>query len=110
MSATLTPTSSTSTSVQPGTYGFPVKLKARYDNYIGGRWVPPATGQYFENVTPVTGKPLCEIARSTAPDVDKALDAAHAAKAQWGKTSQAERALILNKIAQKMEDNLELLA
>ncbi|MDP9038474.1 MAG: aldehyde dehydrogenase family protein [Acidobacteriota bacterium] len=106
MSATLTPL----TSVQPGSYGFPVKLKKRYDNFIGGRWVPPATGQYFENVTPVTGQVICEIARSTAPDVDKALDAAHAAKAQWGRTSQAERALVLNRIAQRMEDNLELLA
>ena len=106
MSATLTPT----TSVQPGSYGFPVNLKTRYDNYIGGRWVSPANGQYFENVTPVTGKVLCEIARSTAADVDKALDAAHAAKAHWGKTSQAERAVLLNKIAQRMEENLEMLA
>jgi aldehyde dehydrogenase len=101
----------TTTSLQPGTLGGSQHVfKARYGNYIGGRWVEPASGQYFENVTPVTGKAFCEIPRSNAQDVEKALDAAHAAKAAWGRTSAAERANILNKIAQRMEDNLPLLA
>jgi aldehyde dehydrogenase len=107
MSATLTPVH---TAVQPGSYGFPIHLKKRYDNYIGGRWTPPACGQYFENVTPVTGQVMCEIARSNAQDVERALDAAHAAKAAWGKTSQTERGRLLEKIAQRMEENLEMLA
>ncbi len=107
MSATLT---SVHPAIQPGSYGFPVQLKKRYDNYIGGRWTPPASGQYFENVTPVTGQVMCEIARSNAQDVERALDAAHAAKAAWGKTSQTERGRLLEKIAQRMEENLEMLA
>src|SRR4051812_31165788 len=100
----------TMSAIQPGSYGFPVNLKKRYGNFIGGEWVAPASGQYFENVTPVTGQVLCEIPRSNAADVDRALDAAHAAKTAWGKTSQAERARMLEKIAQRMEDNLEMLA
>ena len=101
----------TVTSLQPGTLGGSRHgFKARYGNYIGGRWVEPASGQYFENITPVTGKAFCEIPRSNAQDVERALDAAHAAKDAWGKTSAAERANILNKIAQRMEDNLALLA
>src|SRR4030081_2706769 len=79
----------TMSAIQPGSYGFPVNLKKRYDNFIGGEWVAPLSGQYFENVTPVTGQVLCEIARSNAADVDRALDAAHAAKKMWGKTSAA---------------------
>ena len=98
------------TKVQPGAYGFPVSLKKRYDNYIGGQWTPPLDGQYFENITPVTGQVICEIARSKAADVEKALDAAHAAKTAWGKTSGSERGRILERIAQRIEDNLELLA
>ena len=85
-------------------------FKQRYDNYIGGKFVAPVNGQYFENVSPMLGQPFCEIARSTAEDVELALDAAHAAKAAWGKTSPAERASILNRIADRMEANLELLA
>src|SRR4030081_405297 len=100
----------TMSAIQPGSYGFPVNLKKRYDNFIGGEWVAPLSGQYFENVTPVTGQVLCEIARSNAADVDRALDAAHAAKAAWGKTSTTERGKILEKIAQRIEDNLEMLA
>jgi aldehyde dehydrogenase len=100
----------TMTALRPGAYGFPVSIKTRYNNFIGGEWVAPASGQYFENVTPVTGQVLCEIPRSNAADVDRALDAAHAAKTAWGKTSQAERAVLLNKIAQRIEDNLEMLA
>ena len=102
--------STTAVQVQPGTYGFPVSLKKRYDNYIGGKWTPPVSGEYFDNITPVTGQVLCQIARSKAADVDKALDAAHAAKAAWGKTSGAERSRLLERIAQRIEDNLEMLA
>src|SRR6202521_3325392 len=100
----------TMSAIQPGSYGFPVNLKKRYENFIGGEWVAPLSGQYFENVTPVTGQVLCEIARSNAADVDRALDAAHAAKKAWGKTSTTERGRMLEKIAQRIEDNLELLA
>ena len=101
----------TVTGLQPGTLGGTRHVfKSRYGNYIGGRWVEPASGKYFENITPVTGKAFCEIPRSNAQDVERALDAAHAAKAAWGRTSAAERANILNKIAQRMEDNLPLLA
>ena len=85
-------------------------FKERYDNFIGGKFVPPVKGQYFENISPVIGKTFCEVARSTAEDVELALDAAHAAKKAWGKTSLAERSLILNRIADRLEANLELLA
>jgi aldehyde dehydrogenase len=87
-----------------------IVIRPRYDNFIGGAWTPPARGQYFSNPTPVTGLPLCEVARSTAEDIEAALDAAHAAKAAWGATSPAERALILNRIADRMEERLEVLA
>ncbi|OZB62008.1 MAG: aldehyde dehydrogenase [Lysobacterales bacterium 14-68-21] len=87
-----------------------VPFKQRYDNFIGGQWVAPKAGRYFENITPITGKPFCEIARSDASDIEAALDAAHAAKQAWGRTSVAERALILNRIADRMEQNLALLA
>jgi aldehyde dehydrogenase len=87
-----------------------IVIRPRYDNFIGGRWTPPARGQYFSNPTPVTGLPLCDVARSTAEDIEVALDAAHAAKAAWGATSPTERALILNKIADRMEERLEVLA
>ncbi|RNB76603.1 aldehyde dehydrogenase [Brevibacillus panacihumi] len=95
---------------QPGQAGSKVTFKNRYDNYIGGKWVPPVKGEYFENVTPVTGKVFCEVARSTAEDIELALDAAHEAKAAWGRTSVTERSNILLKIADRMEANLELLA
>jgi len=85
-------------------------FKAKYDNYIGGKWVKPVDGAYFDNVSPVTGKNFCQIARSTEKDVNLALDAAHAAKDAWGKTSYAARAIILNKIADAMEANLEAIA
>ncbi len=90
--------------------GVPNPFKGRYDNFIGGKFVPPVKGEYFENISPIIGKAFCEIARSTAEDVELALDAAHAAKAAWGKTSLAERSIILNKIADRMEANLALLA
>ena len=87
-----------------------IALRSKYDNFIGGKWVAPVKGQYFSNPTPITGKPLCDVARSTAEDIELALDAAHAAKDRWGATSAAERALILNRIADKIEENLPLLA
>jgi aldehyde dehydrogenase len=84
--------------------------KQRYDNFIGGKFVAPVKGQYFQNTSPIIGLPFCEVARSTAEDIELALDAAHAAKDKWGKTSPAERASVLNKIADRMEANLELIA
>lgn len=94
----------------PNTEGSIVQFKDRYDNFIGGEYVKPVKGQYFENVTPVTGEVFCEVARSTKEDVELALDAAHKAKDAWGKTSPTERANILNKIADRLEENLEMLA
>src|SRR5690625_4880951 len=94
----------------PNTEGSVVSFRERYDNFIGGKWVPPVKGMYFENVTPVTGEVFCEMSRSTSEDVELALDAAHEAAPAWGKTSPAERANILNKIADRMEENLEKLA
>jgi len=85
-------------------------FKPRYDNYIGGQWVAPRSGQYFDNTTPITGKVLTSVARSNAEDVDAALDAAHAAKEAWGQRSTTERANILNRIADRIEENLELIA
>ena len=85
-------------------------IRQRYDNFIGGKWVAPTRGQYFSNISPVTGQPICEIARSTAEDIELALDAAHAAREKWGNSSPAERARILNKIADRIEENLDLLA
>ena len=95
---------------RPGAEGSLMSFEARYDNYIGGEWVAPAKGLYFENPTPVTGQTFCEVARSDESDVERALDAAHAAAPAWGKTSAAERANILNKIADRIEENLESIA
>ena len=95
---------------QPGQAGAVAEYKSRYDHWIGGQYVAPVKGQYFENVTPVTGKVFCEVARGTAEDIEKALDAAHAAAKTWNKTSVTERAIILNKIADRMEANLEKIA
>ncbi len=83
---------------------------ARYDNIIGGKPTPPRSDRYFENTSPITGEVLCEIARSDASDIEAALDAAHAAKEAWGKTAPAERSLILNRIADRIEENLSTLA
>lgn len=94
----------------PGTEGAEVEFKSRYEHFIGGEWTPPVKGQYFENVTPVTGKVFCEVARGTAEDIDVALDAAWKAAPAWGATSAAERALVLHRIADRMEENLEMLA
>ena len=85
-------------------------FKKRYANFIGGKWVEPAGGQYFDNTSPITGKVITSVARSQAADIELALDAAHAAKDAWGKTSTTERANILLKIADRIEQNLELLA
>jgi aldehyde dehydrogenase len=94
----------------PGQTDSLVSVESRYGNFIGGEWVPPVSGKYFENITPVTGQPFTEIARSTEADVNLALDAAHGAKQAWGRTPAAERANILNKIADTIEANLEMLA
>ena len=95
---------------QPGTEGSIVSFGRRYDNFIGGDWVAPVEGQYFENPSPVTGEVFCEVARSTAADVELALDAAHSAAASWNRTSVTERSLLLNRIADRIEENLEMLA
>jgi aldehyde dehydrogenase len=98
------------TYVPPNQDGAIVKFRSRYENYIGGAWVAPTKGQYFADISPVNGKPFCEVARSTSEDIDKALDAAHKAKDAWGRTAPADRAVILNKIADRIEQNLEKLA
>ena len=94
----------------PGQPGSIVTLKPRYENFIGGEWVAPVKGQYMANISPANGKPFCEVAKSTAEDVELALDAAHAAKDAWGATSLAGRAAVLNHIADTLEANLEMLA
>ncbi len=87
-----------------------VLIRERYDNYIGGKWVAPVEGRYFDNPSPVTGQKLCEVPRSSAADIELALDAAHKAKDAWGKTSAAERAKVLNRIADVLEQKLDLVA
>ncbi|MDP5458245.1 aldehyde dehydrogenase family protein [Alishewanella sp. SMS8] len=94
----------------PGTAGALVNFKAQYGNYIGGEWVAPIKGQYFDNKSPVNGKVFCQIPRSSKEDIELALDKAHLAKAAWGTTSVAARSNILLKIADRMEQNLEMLA
>ena len=96
--------------VAPGLPGSVVTLKPRYQNFIGGQWVAPVRGEYMANVSPVTGKVFCEVAKSSAEDVELALDAAHAAREAWGETSLTERAAVLNKIADVIEANLQMLA
>lgn len=95
---------------RPGSAGALMSYESRYENFIGGEWMAPAQGRYFENLTPVTGQPFCEIARSDEADVDKALDAAHAAAPGWAKTAPAARAAILNKIADRIDENRAALA
>lgn len=94
----------------PGTEGAIVSYEARYDHYIGGAYVPPVLGRYFENPSPVDGQPFTEMARGTAEDVERALDAAHRAAPGWGRTPVAERSDVLLKIADRMEAYLEPLA
>ncbi len=100
----------TSTRIAPGAYGSPIDIKKEYGNFIGGKFHAPAEGQLFDNITPVTGQILSRHARSTAQDIELALDAAHKAAPAWGRTSVAERSRLLNRIATVIEDNLELLA
>lgn len=84
--------------------------RPRYDNFIGGKWVAPKEGRYFDNPSPVTGETVCEVARSSAADIEMALDAAHAAKDAWANTAPAERSLLLLRIADRIQENIELLA
>jgi aldehyde dehydrogenase len=95
---------------EPGGIDGVVSVKARYENFIGGRWVPPAKGEYVENLSPATGKPFTRVPRSTPEDVELALDAAHAAKEAWAETSTTERSKVLNRVADVIESNVELLA
>ena len=94
----------------PGQPGAQMNYEPRYDHWIGGEYVAPAQGRYFDNPTPVTGETFCEVARGTAEDVERALDAAHGAAPAWGRTSAADRANVLNRIADRMEANLPALA
>jgi len=94
----------------PNTPGAKVAFRPAYDNFIGGKFVPPVKGQYFDVITPITGKPYTKAARSGPEDIELALDAAHAAADRWGRTSPGERASVLLKIADRLEQNLELLA
>jgi aldehyde dehydrogenase len=87
-----------------------VAIKQRYDNFVGGKWVEPIGDEYFDNISPITGHPICQVARSRAADIELTLDAAHKAKDAWGTTPAAERANILNKIADRLESNLAALA
>ena len=87
-----------------------IAIRPQYDNWIGGKWVAPVRGQYFDNISPINGKVICTIARSTAEDVELALDAAHAAREAWGRTSATERSNLLNKIADRIESRLPTLA
>ena len=94
----------------PGTPGSVVSFKQRYENFIGGRWVAPVNGNYFDNSCPINGSVYCQIPRSDSADIELALDAAHQAKDAWGSTSPTERSNILLKIADRMEQHLEMLA
>ncbi|WP_294263312.1 aldehyde dehydrogenase [uncultured Sphingomonas sp.] len=87
-----------------------VALRPRYDNYIGGQWTAPVRGEYFDNPSPITGRTVCQVARGTAEDIELALDSAHKAKEKWGRTSPADRARVLLKIADRMEAHLDRLA
>jgi len=100
----------TVTYAPPGEIDSPVELRSRYENFIGGHWLAPVHGEYSTNVTPATGRPFTEVPRSTPEDVDLALDAAHAAKDAWGEMSTTARSKILNKVADTIEEHLEMLA
>jgi len=94
----------------PGKHDSPVELKSRYENFIGGHWMAPVHGAYSENLAPATGEPFTEVPRSTPEDVELALDAAHAAKTEWGEKSTTERSKVLNLIADAIEEHVEMLA
>ena len=98
------------TYAKPGTEGSVISFKSQYENYIGGSWVPPVDGQYFDNISPCDGQVFCSIPRSNEKDINLALDAAHKAKDAWGATSVTERSNILLKIADRIEQNIEVLA
>ena len=106
----MTTTTQPKTYSKPGDAGSVVSVKPRYDNFIGGRWVPPVDGEYTSNLSPASGLPFTQVPRSTPQDVELALDAAHAAKDAWGETTTTERARILNTVADAMEEHLEMLA
>jgi len=94
----------------PGQTGSLVSVQPRYENFIGGKWLPPVAGKYRVNLSPATAKPICEVAESTPEDVELALDAAHAAKDEWGEKPGAQRAAVLNKIADAIDEHREMLA
>ncbi|WP_413500132.1 aldehyde dehydrogenase family protein [Psychrobacter maritimus] len=94
----------------PNTEKSPVQFRKKYDNFINGEWVAPVDGEYFDNSSPIDGKVFCQVARSKEADVEAALDAAHAAKDAWGKTSVTERSNMLLKLADGIEANLEAIA
>ena len=94
----------------PGQPGSPVELKETYDNFIGGHWVAPTNGEYRDNPSPATGEPFCQVAHSSPEDIELALDAAHAAKDAWGEAPAADRSAVLNRVADAIEENLEMLA
>ncbi|HRB57816.1 MAG TPA: aldehyde dehydrogenase family protein, partial [Acinetobacter johnsonii] len=96
--------------VDPNQSGSKVEFKAQYDNFIGGEWVAPVKGEYFENISPVDGKVFTKVPRSSVEDIELALDAAHKAKEQWNKSSPTTRSNLLLKIADRLEQNLEKLA
>jgi aldehyde dehydrogenase len=112
MSATVTPITGSNATLPDAArqYAITIPIKSRYDNWIGGAYRAPVQGRYFSNLTPITGQHLCDVARSSAEDVELALDAAHAAAPAWGRMSVAARAIILNKIADRLEQNLEAIA
>jgi aldehyde dehydrogenase len=112
MSATLEPTNKENATLPElaRSYAITIPIKSRYDNWIDGQFRAPVKGQYFSNPTPITGQHLCDVARSTAEDVELALDAAHAAAPAWGRTSAAARSIILNRIADRLEQNLSAIA
>ncbi|MEO6210237.1 MAG: aldehyde dehydrogenase family protein, partial [Gemmatimonadaceae bacterium] len=112
MSATLEPTTKGDATLPDAArqYAITIPIKSRYENWIGGKFRAPVKGKYFSNPTPITGQHLCDVARSTAEDVELALDAAHAAAEAWGKSSAASRSIILNKIADRLEQNLAAIA
>src|SRR5674536_207855 len=96
--------------VPPGQPGSMVQVQPRYENFVGGKWLAPTEGRYRVNLSPATGRPITEVAHSTPADVELALDAAHAAKDAWGEASGAQRAAVLNAIADAIEKNKEMLA
>lgn len=110
MASTARPDSSATLPQGAAQYAITIPIRTRYDNWIDGQYQAPVRGQYFANPTPVTGQHLCDVARSTAEDVEAALDAAHRAAPAWGRTSATHRANLLNKIADRLEENLDALA